>query len=115
MEVYERLAVGNATQRPSKHSIRDKKSAGVETADHGIWTTRQWFKNYMAELGLIWVPTMQVGKGCQVHLHHHELPAGRLIVSVSKHYTAMIDGIIHDTFDPSRDGTRCVYGFWIAN
>lgn len=21
-------------------------------------------------------------------------------------------GMVHDTFDPSRDGTRCVYGYW---
>jgi hypothetical protein len=32
---------------------------------------------------------------------------------VSKHYCAVIDGVIHDTSDPSRDGTRCVYGYWI--
>jgi hypothetical protein len=25
----------------------------------------------------------------------------------------VIDGVIHDTFDPSRGGTRCVYGYWI--
>ncbi len=37
---------------------------------------------------------------------------GRLIVSVSKHMTAVIDGVIHDTHNPSRDGTRCVYGYW---
>ena len=39
-------------------------------------------------------------------------PSGRLVVSVSKHLTAMIDGIIHDTHDCSRRGRRCVYGYW---
>ena len=39
--------------------------------------------------------------------------AGRIIVRLSKHYTCLIDGIIHDTHDPSRNGTRCVYGYWI--
>jgi len=29
-----------------------------------------------------------------------------------KHTTAVIDGIIHDTYDPSRAGTRCVYGYF---
>lgn len=24
------------------------------------------------------------------------------------------DGVIRDTHDPSRDGTRCVYGYWTA-
>jgi hypothetical protein len=25
---------------------------------------------------------------------------------------AVIDGVIHDTYDPSRDGKRCVYGYF---
>ena len=55
---------------------------------------------------------MAIGSGCKVHLRADELPSGRLIVSVSKHLTAVIDGVIHDNHDPSRDGTRCVYGYF---
>lgn len=55
---------------------------------------------------------MGIGTGCTVHLVSQELPGGRLIVSVSKHLTAVIDGVIHDTHNPSRSGTRCVYGYW---
>ena len=58
-----------------------------------------------------WTPTMRIGSGCTVHLRAEELPTGRLIVSVSRHVVAVIDGVIHDTHDPSRDGTRCVYGY----
>ena len=47
-----------------------------------------------------------------MHLDPAELPSGRIVVSLSKHYTALVDGIIHDTHDPSRGGTRCVYGYW---
>jgi hypothetical protein len=43
-----------------------------------------------------------------------ELPAGRLIVCVSRHVVAVIDGVIHDNHDPSRGGTRCVYGYFTA-
>jgi hypothetical protein len=25
---------------------------------------------------------------------------------------AVVDGVVRDTHDSSRDGTRCVYGFW---
>lgn len=57
---------------------------------------------------------MQIGSGCQVHLREDELPSGRLIVKVSKHLTAVINGVIHNSHDPSRDGTRCVYGYWDA-
>jgi hypothetical protein len=63
-------------------------------------------------LGWVWTPTMQIGSGCTVHLRADELPPGRLVVSVSKHLTAVIDGVIHDTHDCSRRGTRCVYGYW---
>jgi hypothetical protein len=68
----------------------------------------------MESLGWVWTPTMLVGQGCKVHLRASELPKGRLVVCVSKHSVAVIDGIIHDTYDPSRGGTRCVYGYWRA-
>ena len=38
---------------------------------------------------------------------------GRLIVSVSKHLTAVIDGNVHDIYDCTRNGKRCVYGYFI--
>lgn len=66
----------------------------------------------MAELGFDWTPTMTIGSGCKVHLKADELPKGRLICMLSRHAVAVIDGVINDTYDPSRDGTRCVYGYW---
>ena len=108
-DVYRRLADGNATQRRTKRSSR---SSGQRTASHGIQTTRLWFQRYMQALGFAWVPTMRIGTGCTVHLRGEELPSGRLVVAVSRHYVAMIDGVTHDTHDPSRGGTRCVYGYW---
>jgi hypothetical protein len=73
---------------------------------------RKIYERYLQSLGWRWVPTMQIGSGCRLHLHADELPAGRLIVKVTHHLTAVIDGVIHDTHDPSRNGTRCVYGYW---
>jgi len=55
---------------------------------------------------------MFVGQGCKVHLRAGELPKGRLIVAVSKHLVAVVDGVVHDNHDPSRNGKRCVYGYW---
>jgi len=106
-EVYARLASGTGTQRASKRTKRRSASAR-----NGINTKRKWFDDYMRELGFVWTPTMQIGQGCKVHLRADELPAGKLIVSVSKHFTAVIDGELHDTYDCSRDGTRCVYGYY---
>jgi len=73
---------------------------------------RQVSRLYLKSLGWKWTPTMRIGQGCKVHLRADELPAGRLIVSVSHHLVAVIDGVIHDTHDCSRDGTRCVYGYF---
>lgn len=71
-------------------------------------------KNYINSFGFKWVPTMQIGSGCQVHLREDELPGGTLLVSLSGHISCVKDGVIYDTFDCSRDGTRCVYGYWIV-
>jgi hypothetical protein len=74
---------------------------------------RNVFHDYILQQGFTWIPTMQVGAGCQVHLIPEELPAGTLIVKVSKHLTTIIDGVIHDTHNPARGGRRCVYGYYI--
>ena len=37
---------------------------------------------------------MHIGSGCKVHLRDGELPSGRLVVSVSKHMVAVVDGVI---------------------
>ena len=106
-QVYEALAAGTGAQRAGKHG---KKRAA--SARNGINTTRQWFKDYMLSLGFVWHATMHIGSGCKVHLRADELPAGRLVCSLSKHYAAVINGVLYDTSDCSRDGTRCVYGYW---
>lgn len=108
-EIYDVLSVGNGTQRKTK---RSSKTTGQKTASRGISTSRKWFKDYMKSLGFTWVPTMKIGQGCTTHLRAEELPKGKLVVAVSKHYTAVIDGVIHDTHDPSRGGNRCVYGYF---
>jgi len=103
--VYEVLGEGCRTERLT----RGRRKA---SARDGIHVQRQWFKRYMERLGWRWTPTMGIGTGCTTHLREHELPAGRIIVSLSKHYAAVVDGVIHDNHDPSRGGTRCVYGYW---
>jgi hypothetical protein len=108
-QVRKEVAAGNAAQRPSKGG---DKVSGLESADFGVITSRKWFKDYMASLGFSWTPTMAVGQGTTVHLREGELPAGRLVVMVSRHATAVIDGVVHDTHNPTRDGTRCVYGYY---
>ena len=42
----------------------------------------------------------------------NELPRGNLILRCSKYYMASVDGVIHDSYDFTRAGTRAVYGYW---
>src|SRR3954471_8366021 len=103
-EVYDGLTALGKQER-----IGTRKR-GRSHARTGVY--RETIKTYLLSNGWQWTPTMHIGQGCRVHLRADELPRGRLIVSVSRHLTTVIDGVIHDTFDPSRNGTRCVYGYY---
>lgn len=95
-------------------AIREKGTVSQKASPRNGVLKPVW-KAYMETLGQwVWIPTMSIGSGCKTHLRSDELPSqGALIVSVSKHMTAVVDGELHDTYDCSRDGTRCVYGFYI--
>lgn len=64
-------------------------------------------------LHFVWHPCMKPGTGCKVHMRSEELPKGRIVCSLSQHCAAVIDGVLHDTYDSTREGTRCVYGYWV--
>ena len=108
-EVYDAINEASTREHPG---ARRSKRAGRSSAGTGVWMATM--KRYMEALGWRWHPTMAIGSGCKVHLRADELPPGRIIVRLSRHYAAVIDGELHDTYDDSRDGTRCVYGYWTA-
>ena len=126
-------AIATATERPykevydlinqfAKSERTGKRKTSKSNARTGVYTAT--IRKVMDFYGWEWVPTMQIGQGCKVHLNESELPDGRLVVSLSKHYTAVIDGVVHDTFDPNDRGytvdgygndittDRCVYGYF---
>lgn len=87
-----------------------KRKKSKSSARNGVY--KDTIRKLMEKYGWEWVPTMFIGSGCKTHLREDELPGGRLVVNVSRHSVAVIDGVIHDTYDPSRKGTRCVYGYF---
>ena len=103
-EVYAAL---NGAAQGERLTARRKARSSARTG-----VRKPTLRRYMESLGWQWTPTMQIGSGCTVHLRADELPAGRLVVSVSRHVVAVIDGVIHDTHDSARDGSRCVYGYF---
>jgi len=102
-EVYDSLDSASLHERPRQGKQRS-------SARTGVW--KQTLRRFMEERDWLWTPTMSIGSGCTVHLRSGELPMGRLLVSVSRHVVAVIDGVVMDTYDPTRDGTRCVYGYY---
>jgi hypothetical protein len=115
--------VYDAINELAKSERTGSRKRGRSSARTGVY--KETYKKYLLSLGWVWTPTMQIGSGCKVHLVDGELPMGRLIVSVSRHVTAVIDGVIHDTCDPQRKtywydkdrkvqrvSERCVYGYY---
>ena len=104
-QVYDLI---NSYAKKEHLSKRKKKKCN---ARNGVTKDTIW--RILTDLGWKWIPTMLIGSGCQVHLNEKELPDGTLIVSVSKHLTCVKNRKLYDTYDCSRGGTRCVYGYYI--
>lgn len=104
-EIYDRL--NQLAKMERGRGLKRKKS----NARTGIY--RQTMDKLLAEEGFKWQSCMSIGSGCTVHVRKDELPSGALVVRLSKHFAAVVDGELHDTYDSSREGTRCVYGYWI--
>ena len=102
LEVYQALNQVAKAERPRK--------GRQSSARNGVF--RSTSRRYLEGLGWRWTPTMGIGTGCRVHLQADELPSGPLVLSLSRHFAAVIDGVLYDTHDCSRKGARCVYGYW---
>lgn len=112
-DVYDDLFARTLADRPTMAKLELQYGHRARThASPRDGMPKRISSGYLDEHGWTWTPTMLIGSGCRVHLKADELPAGRIICKVSKHLVAVIDGVIHDTHDCSRGGTRCVYGYY---
>jgi hypothetical protein len=99
----------STTGRTSKAK---RRAAGRTIAQEGVH--KPVYTAFLAERGWHHVSLMEVGKQRERNPRFADLPTtGTIIANVSKHLTAVIDGVIHDTHDPTRSGARTVYGYWI--
>jgi hypothetical protein len=117
-------AIAIATERPYQEVYDDLTAIGwldrsyIYDADGLIRPrsdNRTILREHMVGLGWCWTPTMRIGGGCRVHLRAAELPAGRIVATVTHHWVAVVNGVIHDTHDCSRGGMRCVYGYFASS
>jgi len=102
--------VYDAINRLSQSERTGTRKRGKSNARTGVY--RKTCQRYLSSIGWKWTPMMFIGSGCKTHLKPEELPKGRLVVRVSKHFVAVIEGEVNDTFDCTRGGTRCVYGYF---
>jgi len=104
-EVYEML------NNVAKNERTGSRKRGKSSARSGVYKNTS--HKVILAIGGKWTPYMTIGSGCKVHVRANELPAtGRHILSLSKHMAAWVDGELNDTYDCSREGTRCVYGIY---
>lgn len=88
-------------ERPRKGQTRSNPRKGINP--HTMYAL-------MAHYGGQWVALS--GKR-PTHLREGEMPdKGRYVARLSRHVCAVIDGVVHDTYDPHRGGNRIVYGYW---
>ena len=107
-EIYDGI---NELAKSERIGKRKKK---ISSSRNGVYT--QTAKKYIEDvLKWKWHPCMKIGSGCTTHLKKDELPNGKLIVNLSKHFSCVKDGVLYDTFDCSRNEKRCVYGYWKEN
>ena len=103
-------AIAIASGIPYEEVYSALSEESVTSPRRGI--ARAIFHPYILALGFTWTATMAIGSGCTIHVRASELPDGALIVRLSRHLAAVINGTVYDTYDPARDGTRCVYGYY---
>src|SRR5262249_50380175 len=104
-EVYDtlhKLMESYASTHRDRVAKRIRRGGGRKGTTPRNGVSKKVFGPYLQSLGWNWTPTMLLGQGCTVHLRDGELPMGRLIVSVSNHLLAVIDGVVHDTYDEQR-------------
>ena len=106
-------AIAIATQKPYSEVYDALFELGGSSPRNGV--KKQVIRNYMKSIGWRWKACMGIGTGCKIHLRVDELPPGRLVVSVSRHCVAIVDGVAYDTHDPARNGNRCVYGYYMED
>lgn len=102
--------VYNALNNLSKRERTGSRKQGISSSRNGVYKVT--WKRYLESIGWEYSSLMGIGTGCRYHLNEKEFPKGTLIMQVSRHLTCIKDGVLYDTYDCSRDGNRCVYGFW---
>jgi hypothetical protein len=98
-EIYREVEAMGKAEWPYRMSIKRRSSAR-----NGVYMVTM--DPYMSSIGWQWVPVHGM------HLRPDELPEGRIIAATDDHVAAVIDGVVWDIGEPTRDGTVVIDGYW---
>ena len=107
-------AISIASNRDYKE-VYDSLKKALGTPRNGVFTKNTDFKDWMVANGFVWTPCSGIGVKTSVHFIEGELPKGRLVCSVAKHYVAVVDNKVYDTWDSRYNSfkeVRRIYGYW---
>lgn len=91
---YNELANANAKGR-----------GGEKSARNGIY--KEDFNKVLEAHGLTWVAAPKfVGRKA----YARDMPNGRVIARMARHFVAIIDGVAYDTFNSTH---KMIYGYWV--
>jgi hypothetical protein len=105
-QAREELMQATADFREAHPRSKKAKRMKNNSVLNGVW--REVLQTYLKSKGWVWTPTMQIGSGTTVHMDADELPSGRIIVRPTKHFAAVIDGVLNDTWDCSEPRTYII-------
>jgi hypothetical protein len=93
---------------------RARRRSGVSLsllhADHG--NDPEVYGPYLETLGWRFKSTKDLPRGKGLHLRPDQLPGGSVIVDLPGHLCAVIDGVLRDVSDCSREGRARIRGYW---
>ena len=107
-------AISIASNRDYKE-VYDSLKKALGTPRNGVLVQNKAFKDWMVANGFVWTPCSGIGVKTSVHFIEGELPKGRLVCSVTKHYVAVVDNKVYDTCDSrynSFNEVIRIYGYW---
>lgn len=107
-------AISIASNRDYKE-VYDSLKKALGTPRNGVFAQNKAFKDWMVANGFVWTPCSGIGVKTSVHFIEGELPKGRLVCSATKHYVAVVDNKVYDTWDSrynSFNEVRRIYGYW---
>lgn len=81
-----------------------KGRQGSKAISRGIY--RDDMDAALRSIGWVWYPSPRfAGRKAR----YSDLPQGRFIARMARHYAAVVDGVLMDSWDSSR---KMVYGYW---